>query len=50
MEFVRRYQKLKVFWLPLENESITQVRIFGKNVLTIDYDQYEITQVGGAVP
>jgi Outer membrane lipoprotein-sorting protein len=50
VEFVRRYQKIKEFWLPLKNESITQVRIFGKNVLTIDYDQYEITQVGGAMP
>lgn len=42
VEFVRRYQKLKEFWLPLKNESVTQVRIFGKNILTIDYDQYEI--------
>jgi hypothetical protein len=48
VDFVRRYQKIKEFWLPLKNESITQVRMFGKNILTIDYDQYEITQVGGA--
>lgn len=45
VEFARRYQKLKEFWLPLKNESITHVRLFGKNILTIDYDQYEITQV-----
>lgn len=50
VEFVRRYQKIKEFWLPRKNESITQVRMFGKNILTIDYDQYQITQVGGAVP
>jgi len=50
VEFVRRYQKIKEFWLPLKTESITQVRIFGKNILAIDYDQYEITQVGGAMP
>lgn len=50
VEFVRRYQKLKEFWLPLKNESITQVRVFGKNILTIDYDQYEITQASGAAP
>jgi hypothetical protein len=50
VEFVRRYQKLKEFWLPLKNESITQVRVFGKNILTIDYDLYEITQVGNTVP
>jgi hypothetical protein len=48
VDFVRRYQKIKEFWLPLKNESITQVQMFGKNILTIDYDQYEITQVGGA--
>jgi len=50
VEFVRRYQKIKEFWLPLKTESITQVRILGKNILAIDYDQYEITQVGGAMP
>ncbi len=50
VEFVRRYQKIKEFWLPRKNESITQVRMFGKNILTIDYEQYEITQVGGAAP
>lgn len=50
VEFARRYQKINEFWLPLKNESITQIRIFGKNILTIDYDRYEITQVGGAAP
>lgn len=50
VDFVRHYQKIEKFWLPLKNESITQVRIFGKNILTIDYNRYEITQVGGAVP
>lgn len=50
VDFSRRYQKLKEFWLPLKNESITHVRLFGKNILTIDYDQYAITQVGGAIP
>jgi hypothetical protein len=50
VDFVRRYQKIKEFWLPRKNESITQVRMFGKNILTIEYDQYEITQVGGAGP
>ncbi len=50
VEFVRRYQKIKDFWLPLKNESITQVRVFGKNILTIDYEQFEITEVGGTAP
>lgn len=50
VEFLRRYQKIKEFWLPRKNESITLVRMFGKNILTIDYDQYEITPVDGAIP
>lgn len=41
-DFVRRYQKIGQFWLPLQDESITHVRIFGKNILTIDHANYEI--------
>lgn len=48
VDFVRRYQKIGEFWLPLKNESITRVRLFGKNTLTTDYDNYEINQVGVA--
>jgi hypothetical protein len=50
VDFVRCYHKIKEFWLPRKTESITQVRIVGKNILSIDYDEYEITQVGDAVP
>lgn len=50
VEFVRRNQKIKEFWLPLKSESITHVRLFGKNILTIDYDRYEITQSSGTAP
>lgn len=50
VDFVRRYQKLGEFWLPLKDESITQVKIAGKNILTIDYAHYEIARVGVAVP
>lgn len=42
VDFVRRYQEVEGFWLPLRDESVTQVRLFGKNVLTIDYGNYEI--------
>jgi outer membrane lipoprotein-sorting protein len=48
VDFVRRYQKIGEFWLPLKNESITRVRVFGKNTLTTEYDNYEINQVGVA--
>ncbi|MEK6299705.1 MAG: outer membrane lipoprotein-sorting protein [Acidobacteriota bacterium] len=40
VDFVRRYQKIGEFWLPLKNESTTRVRLFGKNTLTTDYDNY----------
>lgn len=50
IDFVRRYQKLGEFWLPLKDESITQVKIAGKNILTIDYAHYEIARVGDPVP
>ncbi len=50
VDFVRRYQKLGEFWLPLKDESVTQVKVAGKNILTIDYAHYEIARVGGAAP
>ena len=31
------------FWLPIHNQSVTQVRMGGKGVLTIDYTDYRIT-------
>lgn len=31
------------FWLPTHNESVTEVRMGGKAVLTIDYADYQIT-------
>jgi len=48
VNFVRRYQNIGEFWLPLKDESTTQVRIVGTNVLTIDYTNYEIVR-GGAL-
>lgn len=50
VDFVRRYQKIGEFWLPLKDESMTQVKIAGKNILTIDYAHYEIARVGDPVP
>ena len=48
VDFVRRYQKVGEFWLPVRDESVTQVRLVGTNILTIDYDRYEIARVAGA--
>lgn len=50
VDFVRRNQKLGEFWLPLKDESITQVKVAGKNILTIDHGHYEIARVGVSVP
>jgi hypothetical protein len=40
-----RWDKIGDFWLPIHNESETQVRMGGKAVLTIDYSDYQITGV-----
>jgi hypothetical protein len=47
-DFKRRYQEIGDFWLPESNESETKVRVFGTAVLSIEYRDYQITQVGGA--
>jgi outer membrane lipoprotein-sorting protein len=44
-DFKRSYEKLGSFYLPESNESTTKVRIFGTAVLTINYGDYQITQV-----
>jgi hypothetical protein len=36
-EFVRQYQKVGEFWLPLKDETLVDVRIYGKKILTIDH-------------
>jgi len=38
-----RWAKIGGFWLPVHNESETQVRMGGKAVLTIEYSDYQIT-------
>ncbi|MBI4470681.1 MAG: hypothetical protein HY650_15305 [Acidobacteria bacterium] len=49
VDFVRRYQKIGEFWLPLKDESVTQVRVFGKNILTIDYQNYEVVELNAMI-
>ncbi|MCI0696003.1 outer membrane lipoprotein-sorting protein [candidate division KSB1 bacterium] len=44
VDFVRRYQKVGKFWLPLKDESTSQVRVVGAHVLTINYGNYQIGQ------
>lgn len=42
VDFVRRYQRIDGFWLPLRDETITDVRLIGRNIFTIDHGSYEI--------
>jgi hypothetical protein len=39
-DFVRRYQKIGNFWLPLKDETSVHVRLYGSKILTIDHQSY----------
>ena len=41
-DFVRQYHKIDEFWLPQRDETFVQVRLYGKNVLTIDHQNYSV--------
>lgn len=41
-DFVRRYQKIGGFWLPLKDETSVHVRLYGTKILTIDHERYTI--------
>ena len=41
-DFVRRYQKIGDFWLPLKDETSVHVRFYGRKILTIDHENYTI--------
>ncbi len=45
-----RWAKIAGFWLPVHNQSETDVRMGGRAVLTIDYIDYQITGVNRGVP
>lgn len=42
VDFVRQYQRIGEFWLPSKDESVNQVKIFGKKLLTIEYPNYSV--------
>jgi len=39
-DFVRQYQKVENFWLPQRDQTLVQVRLYGKKVLTIEHRDY----------
>jgi hypothetical protein len=41
-DFIRQYQKVDGFWLPLCDETQVHVKLYGKRVFTIDHGQYVI--------
>jgi hypothetical protein len=41
------YQKLGNFWLPARNETNTQLRLLGRSLLTIDYQDYKLLEARG---
>ena len=47
-DFVRRYQKIGDFWLPLKDETSVHVRLYGTKILTIDHERYNVNDAQGA--
>ena len=45
--FVRRYQKIGDFWVPLQDVSVSEVRIVGKGTLTINHHDYRLLPTNG---
>jgi len=41
-DFVRQYQKIDGFWLPEKDQTLVQVRLYGKKILTIDHQNYVV--------
>jgi len=49
-DFVRQYQKIDGFWLPQKDQTLVQVRLYGKKVLTIDHRDYVVNVVRSKEP
>ncbi len=41
-DFVRQFQRIDGFWLPFRDETVVEVKIYGKKMFTIDHQQYVI--------
>ncbi len=52
-DFVRQYQKIDNFWLPLRDVTFVDVRLYGKKLLTIDHHDYSVNgsvSANGSLP
>src|SRR6267378_2025049 len=43
-EFVRQYQKIDGFWLPEKDQTLVQVRLYGKKILKIEHRNYVVNE------
>ena len=41
-DFVRQYQKVNGFWLPEKDQTLVQVRLYGKKILKIEHRNYVV--------
>jgi hypothetical protein len=48
--FVHTYRKVGGFWLPASNSSESDVRIYGRTIVKVEYGDYKITTAGSAFP
>ena len=48
VDFLRNYQKIDGFWLLSREEAVSAIRIFGKETLTVDYQDYAVIGAGAA--
>jgi hypothetical protein len=42
-EIHHEYKKVQAFWLPARNESVSYIRLGGRATLTIEYENYRVT-------
>ena len=43
-DFVRQYQKIDAFWLPEKDQTLVQVRLYGKKILKIEHRNYVVNE------
>jgi hypothetical protein len=36
-DFVRQYEKIGDFWLPVRDETVVEVKLYGKKILSIEH-------------
>lgn len=47
-DFVREYQRIHGFWLPLRDETSVEVKMYGRKVFTVDHQHYLINSDSAA--